>query len=133
MTSRELAPREYVQPIRRSSWWLSRGTYFWFMIRELTALFVFIYVLFLLALVARAPSSDSFTRFFEYMKSPTSMGWHLAVLVMVLYHTVTFLNLTPKAIVLWRGEQKVPPAAIASAHYIVWIAVSLAVLWIALG
>ena len=52
---------------------------------------------------------------------------------MVLYHTVTWLNLTPKVLVIWRGESRVSPLLIAGAHYVAWLIVSIVVAWIVLS
>ncbi len=49
---------------------------------------------------------------------------------MVLYHSITWFNLTPKVFVLWRGEERVSPILIAGANYVAWIIASAAVLWV---
>jgi fumarate reductase subunit C len=56
---------------------------------------------------------------------------HGIVLVMVLYHTVTWLNLTPKVLVLWRGEERVSPMLITAAHYAGWLVLSLLIVGLA--
>jgi succinate dehydrogenase subunit C len=119
--------KEYVRPIG-ANWWLQRPAYTQYMLRELTALFVGGYAVFLIVLVYRATQGpDAFAAFVESLKSPTSIVLHLLTLVMSLYHTVTWLNAAPKALVFWRGEERVPPETIIAASYVVWIVLSLIV------
>jgi fumarate reductase subunit C len=51
---------------------------------------------------------------------------------MVLFHAITWINLTPKVMVVWRGEQKVSPLLITGANYAAWLVVSGLVLWLVL-
>jgi fumarate reductase subunit C len=52
------------------------------------------------------------------------------VLLALLFHTVTWLNLAPKAIVLHLGGRRLPDAAVLAAHYAAWLVVSAAVVWL---
>ena len=117
--------KEYVRPIG-ANWWLQRPAYTQYMLREITALFVLGYAIFLLVLIYQATQGqDAFTSFVERLKSPVSIVLHLLVLAMALYHTVTWLNATPKAIVLWRGEERVPPETLIAGSYVVWLVLSI--------
>ena len=113
--------KEYVRPMP-VTWWLKRKTYFLFMVRELTCLFVGGYALFLLVLLAQANDADAFA---AMLNSPLSVVLHLFALLMVLYHSVTWINLTPKVMVVWRGEDRVSPTLIAAANYAAWVVLSL--------
>ncbi len=115
--------KEYVRPMP-VTWWLNRKTYFLFMVRELTCLFVGGYALFLLVLLARANDADAFA---AMLNSPLSVVLHLVALLMVLYHSITWINLTPKVMVVWRGEDRVNPKWIAAANYVVWVVLSLSI------
>ena len=124
--------KEYIRPVP-ATWWLKKRSYRLFIVRELTCLFVGGYAVFLLVLVSRAQNASDFAQFFEALKSPLSVVLHLIALAMVIFHAVTWLYVTPKLIVVWRGEQRVPGVLIAGAHYVMWFAVSAIVAWIALG
>jgi len=50
----------------------------------------------------------------------------------VIFHTITWLNLTPKAVVLHVGEKRVPAAVITLSNYIAWGVVSIVIAWIIL-
>ena len=124
--------KAHVRPVP-NSWWLKKRAYFLFMLREWTSVFVAGYAVFLMVLVARAEDAESFGAFFQALLTPWSIVLHAITLAMVLYHTVTWLNLTPRVLVVWRGEQRVPGFVIAGVHYVGWLVVSAAVAWLVLG
>lgn len=124
--------KEYIRPVS-STWWLQRGSWTRFMLRELTALFVGGYAVFLLVLVNQARDEQSFAAFFENLKSPVSIILHLITLAMVIYHAVTWFQLTPQAMPLWRGEERVNPRSVIASQFIVWAVVSLLIAWLAIG
>lgn len=130
-TGAPLRKKHYVRPIP-GNWWLTRPAYLQFMIRELTAGFLGAYAVFLLVLMSKARDPIAFAALLGLLKSPISIALHLVVLAFALFHSVTFFNLTPKVLVLHRGEEKVPAAAISGAHYAAWLVVSLILLALAL-
>ena len=109
-------------------WWLKKKTYFLFMVRELTCVFVGGYALFLLVVATRLDDPQAFA---ALLNSPLLIALQIIALPMILYHTVTWLNLTPKVMVVWRGEERVSPILIAGANYVAWFIVSIVILWIA--
>jgi fumarate reductase subunit C len=83
-----------------------------------------------LVLVARA--NQGLAAFSETLLCPGALVFQLICLPFVLFHSVTWFNLTPKAIVLFRGEEKVSPVVIAGGHYALWALLSVIILLIAL-
>lgn len=125
--------REYVRTLP-TTWWLKRKTYFLFMVRELTCVAVGGSAVLLLILAASAHDPHSFHSVFTWMKeSRVSTALHAVAFPIVMYHTVTWFHLTPKAMVVWRGEEKLNPRLIVGSNYAVWIVVSILVAWILLG
>jgi fumarate reductase subunit C len=125
--------KEYVRPIPRN-WWLKKRSYTLFMIRELTAVFVAGYAVFLLFLLYRVSQGpDVFAGFVEGLKSPLSISLHVLALVMALYHSITFFNLSGAVTRIYRGEERVPPAMIIAPNYVAWLVVSALVAWIAVA
>jgi len=108
-------------------WWLKKKTFLLFIVRELTCVFVGGYALFLLILASQLDDKETFA---AILKSPLWIALQIIALPMVVYHTVTWLNLTPKVMVVWRGEERVSPALIAGVHYLAWGVVSIVILWI---
>ena len=122
--------KQYVRPVQ-SNWWLQKRCYTLFMVRELTSAFIAAYSIFLIVLVWRASQgSDAFVAFVEGLKSPLSIALHLLALIAAIYHSITWFNLTPKIMVIWRGEEKVSPVLIAGANYALWLIMSVVVLFV---
>ena len=125
--------RELHKPLPRS-WWLRRATYFQFMIRELTSLAVLAYALLMVwALLSSSGDAGSFPGFFEFLTSGTSVLLHILLLVLALFHTGTWIALTPKVLVLWRDDERIEPDVIAGANSVLFLVVSGVVLWLVMG
>ena len=52
----------------------------------------------------------------------------IIALPMLLYHSITWINLTPKVMVVWRGEERVSPLLIAGVNYVAWAIISIVIL-----
>jgi len=120
--------KEYVRPMP-ATWWLHNIHLTLFMIRELTSLFVAGYAVFLLVLIAKMKDPAAFS---DTLLCPGALIFQIIALPFVLFHSVTWFNLTPKAIVLFRGEERVSPVWIAGAHYALWVVLSMLILLMAL-
>jgi succinate dehydrogenase subunit C len=126
------ASKEYIRPMP-ATWWLKNPAYTRFMIRDVTSVFIALYCVFLMVLMYYAGQDQAtFDSFYRLLASPLSLVLHAIALVFAVYHSVTFFNLTPRAIVVFRGEEKVPEATISGAHYTAWVLVSLLLLIFAL-
>ena len=124
--------KPYVRPIPKS-WWLKRRAYFLFMLRELTSVSVAGYAILLLVMLYRfGQGPEAFDGFLDALRHPVSIALHAVALLAALYHTFTWFNLTPRALVVQIGEYRVPDVLIAGINYVVWIAVSGLVAWIVL-
>ena len=104
------------------------------MIRELTSVFVAGYCIFLLVLVYKlTQGADAYGNFMVALKLPSSVALHLISLAFVLYHTITWFNLTPKILVLYTGEERIHQGLVAGTFYAVWVMISFIVVWLVLG
>ena len=123
----------YHRPVP-NTWWLKRKPYVLFMIRELTSIFVAGYCVFLLVFIYKlTQGADVYGNFIDVLKSPSSVALHLIALAFVLYHTITWFNLTPKILVLYKGEERISQGLIAGTFYAGWVVVSVIVVWLVLG
>ena len=123
----------YHRPIS-NTWWLKRKPYILFMIRELTSVFVAGYCIFLLALVYKlTQGAETYGNFISALKLPSSIVLHFITLAFVLYHTITWFNLTPNILVLYKGEERIPQGLVAGTFYAGWVVVSVIVAWLVLG
>jgi len=130
-TETKAATKEYIRPMS-ATWWLQNPAYTKFMIRDATSVFIALYCVFLMVLMYFAGLDQAtFDAFYQRLASPLSQVLHAIALVFAVYHSVTFFNLTPRAIVVFRGEEKVPEALIAGAHYAGWLLVSVVLLVLA--
>ena len=126
-------PRELQQPVSKT-WWLERGSYFAFMMRELSCVFVAWFVVYLVMLIrAVSAGATGYGEFLEWSAGPAIMLLNLVSLAFVIFHAVTFFNAAPQALVVSAGGTRVPPVVIAASHYAAWLVVSAVVCWLLIG
>ena len=122
--------KEYVRPMP-ATWWLHNIHLKLFMIRELTSVFVAGYAVFLLILLSHGAPDDQ-KAFTATLLCPTAIVFQMIALPFVIFHSVTWFIVTSKAIVLFRGEERVSSRVIAGAHYFLWAVLSLVILLLVL-
>jgi fumarate reductase subunit C len=112
-------------------WWLEKWIYTKFVLRELTSLFVAFFALELLWKVrSLAGGPEAYARFLARMQRPVFLVLNSVALLFVLFHAVTWFNLTPKALVVRLGGKRVPDWAIQATNYLAWVAVSIGLVWV---
>ena len=125
--------RPYQRPIS-PLWWTKKTSYTLFVLRELTSVFIWAFLLFYLVQLSHlAQGTDAYLAFRDQR---ASFGWilfHIVALIAAVYHTVTFFNVSPQAIVVRMGEDKVPPAFIVGPQYAAWLGISFVIAWIVLS
>lgn len=110
------------------SWWLKRGAYFGYMLRELSGLFAAIYILiyvFQLSTLSAGPSD--YTAFVATMSSPPIIFLNLVFLGFAVYHSLTWFNLTSKVQPVKIGTRVVPRFAVFGGNLLIWIIASFAI------
>jgi len=124
--------KPYVRPMP-ATWWLKRTPYLLFMLRELTSVFIAAYVVLFLVMIRRLSEGQAaYELFLNGLRSPLAISFHVVALAFALFHTITWFHLTPKAMAVRIGEERVPPALIIAPNYVAWVVVSAAVAWILL-
>ena len=112
-----------------TTWWLHRPAYVRFMLRELSSVFIAIFlVVFLLQLYQLRQGPEAYAAFLAKLSSPGWIVFHVVALAFALYHSITWFNLTAVVQVVRFGERQVPPRLVAAANYVLWVVVSLAIL-----
>jgi fumarate reductase subunit C len=125
-------PRSYRFRVARW-WWLSQPSYAAFALREITSVFVAWTVVFLLLLIrAIGRGPDAYAGFLDWAANPWVVALNVVTLALVVYHAVTWFQLTPKAMVLRLRGRRVPDAAVAASAYAGWVVVSAVVAWLLL-
>ena len=109
-------------------WWLKRPTYATFVLRELTSVFVAGFaVVTLLQVRALSAGPETYARFQQRLESPVVLAFHAVALAFLLFHSLTWFNLAPKAMVVRVGGRRVPDAAVLAANYAAWIVATASV------
>ena len=125
-------PRWYRAPMP-IFWWVRRWIHARFILRELTSIFVAGYALvYLLQLRALGMGPEAYDHFLELLQSPLSIGLHGISLVFVMFHSITWFNLAPRALSLRLGGKRVPDKVIAGLNFAAWTGISAALLWVTL-
>lgn len=115
------------------TWFLKRWPYRIFMLRELSAVFLALYMVLLILLVMKVHSgADAFNGYVQTLRSPALIVLHVVILLFALLHSVTWFQAVPKGLPLRRGEEKVPPLLLIGVNYVVMLAATLIVLGIVL-
>jgi fumarate reductase subunit C len=127
----EVSRKPYVRAMT-FRWIFRHPRYVRYMARELSCLFIGGWTLLMVrGLKQLAEGPAAWAAFLECLKSPASIVFHVLALGFAVYHSITWFNLTPKALPLQIGEEFVPDAVISGAHFGAWAALSVAVLYFA--
>jgi fumarate reductase subunit C len=125
----EFHPRWYRAPVS-VYWWLGQWQYLKFILRELSSVFVAIFVVItLLQLRALLSGPAAYTRFEHWLQTPAAIALNLISFFFVLFHTITWFNLAPKAIAMRVHGKRLPDFLVAAPNYALWVLVSVAVAW----
>jgi len=120
----------YHRPIS-TWWWVRKRSYFVFVMRELSSIFVAWLVAYLLMLVAAVGRSEAaYNDFLDWASSPWVVVLNVVALAFVVLHVVTWFSLTPQAMdVRLRGEP-VSAALVIASQYVGLVVVSAFVFWL---
>ncbi len=118
-------PRWLRQPVS-TYWWLEKWSYFRFILREASCMFVAWFVVYLLLLVnAVSQGIGSYSRFIEWSATPWVFALNIVSFLFIVYHAVTFFQAAPQAIVVHVGRTRVPGYLVMAGHYVAWAVVSV--------
>ena len=113
-------------------WIFAHPRYLRYMAREASCLFIGAYTLLLVVGIYRLSEGRvAYEAFLEALKSPLSIAFHMLALGFAIYHSITWFNLTPKALPVQIGEEFAPDWVITGAHYVIWVLLSLGILLLA--
>jgi succinate dehydrogenase subunit C len=114
-------------------WWLQNRVYAGFVVRELTSVFVaFFAAVSLWQLWALAQGPETYARFLACLGTPLFLVLHGVAFVFILFHSITWFNLAPKAMVIRLRGARLPDAVIIGLNYAAWLVLSGIVAFIVL-
>ncbi|MFC4014523.1 hypothetical protein ACFOY2_45385 [Nonomuraea purpurea] len=119
------------RPPRDRLWFARSRHYTLFVLRELTSVLVAWSIVFVLML-ADAVLGGSLRQFAALAAQPWMIAINVVALVATVFHTITFLNLAPKATVVRLGGWRVPAWMIQGGNHSAWIVVSLLIAYVIL-
>lgn len=126
---KEFHPRWY-RPRVSVYWWLGQWQYLKFILREISSVFVAWFVIItLLQLRALGAGPEAYARFAHWLQSPVVLAINLISLFFVIFHTVTWFNLAPRAMAVRFRGTRLPEILISLPNYVMWVVVSGAVAW----
>lgn len=128
----EFHPRWY-RPRVSVYWWLGQRQYLKFILRELSSVFVAIFVVMTLCqLRALKAGPEAYANFQADLQSPIIIALNAIAFIFVVFHSITWFNLTPSAMPVRLGGKRVPDFFIAAPSYVAWLAISAFVSWMIL-
>jgi fumarate reductase subunit C len=112
-------------------WWTRKRSYFVFVMRELSSIFVAWFVVYLLLFVyAVSRGEAAYQRFLDWASSPWVVVLNVVALLFVLLHAVTWFALTPQAMAVRVMDRTVPSIHIIAGQYAGLVVVSAFVFWL---
>ena len=116
-------------PKMPATWWLKKSSYLLFMLRELSSVFIALFlVVYLIALYQLTRGPEAYVAFSQKLSSPGWLIFHVVALVFAIYHSITWFQSTAVVLPLRLGERKIPPGLVTTLNIGAWIALSLVIL-----
>ena len=114
-------------------WWLGRWPYLKFILREISSVFVAWFVIeTLMQISALIDGPAAYAEMQDFFRNPVVLVVNIISLFFVIFHSVTWFNLAPKAMAVRLGGKRVPGALIAGPQYAAWVVISAVIAWLLL-
>ena len=111
-----------------ATWWLKKPSYFLFMLRELSSVFIALFlIVFLIQIYQLTHSPYAYIAFSQKLNSPGWLLFHLIALLFACYHSITWFQSTAVVLPLRLGERLVSRQIVTALHIGAWMAVSMAI------
>lgn len=114
-------------------WWLGKAPYALFVAREMTCVPVAFFALVTLwAVHALRAGPEAYAAFLAWMRTPIFVALNVVAFAAMLFHSVTWFNLAPKAMVVRIGGWRAPDLLISGSNYLAWLVLSAGVAFLLL-
>jgi fumarate reductase subunit C len=112
-------------------WWVRKPSYFLFVMRELSSIFVAWFVLYLLILLsAIGRGEEAYRDVLDLAARPLVVAVNALAFAFVVLHTITWFALTPKAMDARVAGRRVPAPAVIASQYVGLAVMSAFVVWL---
>ena len=119
----QTATRTY-RPSMGMGWWLRKGHYFWYVVREFTALPLALWLLWFLVEIKRAGGGAAG---YSPHGSTAFVVFSAVCLLFALYHSITFLSLAGVIIHVKVLERPVSSRLIVASQFSLWAVASIVI------
>jgi succinate dehydrogenase subunit C len=122
-------PRWYRKRVS-TYWWLQRWEYLRFVLREISSVFIAIFVgetLFQIYALSRGP--EAYSIFLSVLKNPFVFALNVISFLFVVFHSITWFNLSARAMSIRVGGKKIPGFMISGPNFVAWFVISAAIAW----
>ena len=116
------------RPEMSATWWLKSRRYFLFMVRELSSLFIALFVLvflYELFLLSRGPEAHGLLQ--GALRAPAAVAFYGVAFLFAVYHTVTWFQAASRIQVVRLGSWTMPGWMMVAGALGAWIVISVAV------
>jgi fumarate reductase subunit C len=112
-----------------ATWWLTNRSYFLFMLRELSSVFIALFLVIYLCQISQlSQGPDAYRAFAQKLSSPGWILFHVVALLFALYHSITWFQSSAVVLPLRIGERAVSRQVVLALHVVGWLIVSAIVL-----
>ena len=112
-------------------WWIRKWVYIKFISRELTSIAVVTFAIVLLIHIkALIQGPQAYSELTRLLSTPVSVILHSIALIMIIFHSITWFSLAPKALVVRLGNWRIPDRVIIGSNMFAWILISVVIGWI---
>jgi len=125
-------PRWYRKRVS-TYWWLQRWEYLRFVLREISSVFIaWFVVLTLVQIYSASQGPNAYGDFLEFLKNPFVLALNIISFFFVVYHSITWFNLSARAMSIRVGGKKVPGIMISGPNFVAWFLISAVIAWLLL-
>ena len=112
-----------------ATWWLKKQSYFLFMLRELSSVFIAIFlVVFLIQIYQLTRGPEAYAAFAQKLSSPGWIIFNLITFLFALYHSITWFQSSAIVLPLRIGERELPRNLFVALNVGALVVVSLVIL-----
>jgi|SRR5271168_2198253 len=125
-------PRWYRKRVS-TYWWLQRWEYLRFVLREISSVFIAYFLVVMLAQIytlSRGP--QAYADFQQLLKNPLVIALNVISFFFVVFHSITWFNLSARAMAVRVGGKRVPGFLISGSNFAAWVVISAVIAWILL-